>query len=182
MVYSSWMHKQNAMDNPSCTSTPPETILSLLWTTVAVFGIVYAILGYRCLRAVGFLSGLAAGTGCILWLQSQQIEVIGSQADSGKESHSGHQLFHNWKWNDNHLHFLISIFIFDFIEWINSLSNGCWPLWCYTGVNTSNRCCASVCIRRCHHKRIDYHILHRNSAESCVWRKCAVFYDDRYDF
>lgn len=74
------------MDNPSCTSTPPETILSLLWTTVAVFGIVYAILGYRCLRAIGFLSGLAAGTGCILWLQSQQVEMIGNQADSGKNN------------------------------------------------------------------------------------------------
>lgn len=75
---------QNAMENPSCTSTPPETILSLLWTTIAVFGIVYAILGYRCLRAVGFLSGLAAGTGFTLWLQRFEIEVFGNQADSGK--------------------------------------------------------------------------------------------------
>lgn len=72
------------MENPSCASTPPETILALLWTTVAVFGIVYAILGYRCLRAVGFLSGLAAGAGCIFWLQSQEIALIGNQADSGK--------------------------------------------------------------------------------------------------
>lgn len=77
------MNIKNAMDNPSCISTPPETILSLLWTTIAVFGIVYAILGYRCLRAIGFLSGLAAGTGFVLWLQTQQIVVIGKQADSG---------------------------------------------------------------------------------------------------
>lgn len=87
------------MNNPSCTSTPPETILSLLWTTVAVFGIVYAILGYRCLRAIGFLSGLAAGTGCILWLQSQQVEMIGNQADSGKNNKEKHgdidTCFHN---------------------------------------------------------------------------------------
>lgn len=75
--------KKNAMENPSCTTTPPETILSLLWTAVAVFGIVYAILGYRCLRAIGFLSGLAAGTSIILWLQSQEIEILGHQADSG---------------------------------------------------------------------------------------------------
>lgn len=72
------------MENPSCITTPPETILSLLWTAVAVFGIVYAILGYRCLRAIGFLSGLAAGTSLVLWLQSQQIEVFGHQADSGE--------------------------------------------------------------------------------------------------
>lgn len=88
------------MDNPSCTSTPPETILSLLWTTVAVFGIVYAILGYRCLRAIGFLSGLAAGTGCILWLQSQQVELIGNQADSGKNNKKKYgdidNCFYNW--------------------------------------------------------------------------------------
>ncbi|XP_031621358.1 transmembrane protein 198 [Contarinia nasturtii] len=80
---------QNAMNNPSCTSTPPETILSLLWTTVAVFGIVFAILGYRCLRAVGFLSGLAAGTGCVLWLKHLQIELVGSQADSALAMVSG---------------------------------------------------------------------------------------------
>lgn len=33
------------MENPSCPSTPPETISALLWTTIAVFGIVYALLG-----------------------------------------------------------------------------------------------------------------------------------------
>lgn len=91
------------MDNPSCTSTPPETILSLLWTTVAVFGIVYAILGYRCLRAVGFLSGLAAGTGCILWLQSQQIELIGNQADSGSWYSNSYEISnHNFQVNGFH--------------------------------------------------------------------------------
>lgn len=37
--------QQNAMENPACLATPPETILALLWTTVAVFGIVYALLG-----------------------------------------------------------------------------------------------------------------------------------------
>lgn len=75
---------QNAMENPSCLSPPPETILALLWTTVAVFGIVYAILGYRCLRAIGFLSGLVAGASCIFWLQSQDYVLISKQADSGK--------------------------------------------------------------------------------------------------
>lgn len=42
--------------------------------------------GYRCLRAIGFLSGLAAGAGCIFWLQTQQITLIGSPADSGKNT------------------------------------------------------------------------------------------------
>lgn len=73
---------QNAMENPSCPTTPPETILALLWTTIAVFGIVYALLGYRCLRAIGFLSGLAAGAGCIFWLQIQEITLVGRHADS----------------------------------------------------------------------------------------------------
>lgn len=101
------------MEDPSCPTTPPDTILALLWTIVAVFGIVYAVLGkhfccnrhrnptlihptnlrnpipgYRCLRAVGFLSGLAAGLGCIYWLQSQEVTLIGSQADSGKNRHA----------------------------------------------------------------------------------------------
>lgn len=92
------------MENPSCLSTPQNTILALLWTAVAVFGIVYALLGktgwemmtimwinleqinspigYRCLRAVGFLTGLAAGMGCFFWLQSQSITVVGHHADS----------------------------------------------------------------------------------------------------
>ncbi|KAG4065123.1 hypothetical protein HA402_007520 [Bradysia odoriphaga] len=72
---------QGVMDDPSCPSTPPETISALLWTTVAVFGIVYALLGYRCLRAIGFLSGLAAGCGCIFWLQNKEITILGSPAD-----------------------------------------------------------------------------------------------------
>lgn len=33
------------MENPTCPATPPETISALLWTTMAVFGIVYALLG-----------------------------------------------------------------------------------------------------------------------------------------
>lgn len=40
------------MENPACPSIPaPETISALLWTTIAVFGIVYALLGnnIRCL-------------------------------------------------------------------------------------------------------------------------------------
>lgn len=82
------------MENPSCTTTPPETTLSLLWTAVAVFGIVYAILGYRCLRAIGFLSGLVAGTSLILWFQSQQIEILGHQADSGLCFNIFHFSFH----------------------------------------------------------------------------------------
>ncbi|CAD7087485.1 unnamed protein product [Hermetia illucens] len=73
---------QGAMENPSCPSTPPETISALLWTTVAVFGIVYALLGYRCLRAIGFLSGLAAGAGCIFLLQKHEITLFVSPAYS----------------------------------------------------------------------------------------------------
>lgn len=41
-------------------------------------------LGYRCLRAVGFLSGLAAGAGFIFWLQNKEVTILGSPADSGK--------------------------------------------------------------------------------------------------
>lgn len=40
--------------------------------------------GYRCLRAVGFLSGLAAGAGCIFWLQNKEVTILGSPADYGK--------------------------------------------------------------------------------------------------
>lgn len=40
-------------------------------------------IGYRCLRAVGFLSGLATGAGCIFWLQKNEITILGSPADSG---------------------------------------------------------------------------------------------------
>lgn len=36
-------------------------------------------IGYRCLRAVGFLTGLAAGAGSILWLQHEQITVLGKE-------------------------------------------------------------------------------------------------------
>lgn len=36
---------QGAMENPSCPIKPPDTIPALLWTTIAVFGIVYALLG-----------------------------------------------------------------------------------------------------------------------------------------
>lgn len=39
--------------------------------------------GYRCLRAIGFLSGMAAGAGCMFWLQLQEITLVNSQADSG---------------------------------------------------------------------------------------------------
>lgn len=41
--------------------------------------------GYRFLRIVGFLSGLAAGSGCILWIQKQEILMFGNPTDSGKE-------------------------------------------------------------------------------------------------
>lgn len=44
------------MENPTCPSTPPETISALLWTTVAVFGIVYALLGmFNCCIKVPLL-------------------------------------------------------------------------------------------------------------------------------
>ncbi|XP_050091983.1 transmembrane protein 198 [Anopheles aquasalis] len=73
---------QNAMENPMCTSTTPanSTVAVLLWTTIAVFGIVYTLLGYRCLRAIGFLTGLAAGAGCIILLQNKNITGFGNLA------------------------------------------------------------------------------------------------------
>lgn len=70
------------MDNPSCTTPAPDTISALLWTITAVFGIVYALLGYRCLRAVGFLSGLLVGANGIFILQDLKITLLGSPADS----------------------------------------------------------------------------------------------------
>lgn len=36
---------QGIMENPSCTTIPPDTISAMLWTIGAVFGIVYALLG-----------------------------------------------------------------------------------------------------------------------------------------
>lgn len=39
----------------------------------------FLLIGYRCLRAVGFLTGLAAGAGSILWLQHEQITVLGKE-------------------------------------------------------------------------------------------------------
>lgn len=42
------------MENPACVSTPPETILALLWTTAAVFGIVYALLGMYFVFRIGY--------------------------------------------------------------------------------------------------------------------------------
>ncbi|XP_058831490.1 transmembrane protein 198-like [Topomyia yanbarensis] len=73
---------QNAMENPLCTATTPisSTPSVLLWTTIAVFGIVYTLLGYRCLRAIGFLTGLAAGAGCIVLLQTRNITEFGNLA------------------------------------------------------------------------------------------------------
>ncbi|XP_055374951.1 transmembrane protein 198 isoform X2 [Condylostylus longicornis] len=77
------------MDNPSCPSTPPETVQALLWTTVAVFGIVYALLGYRCLRAIGFLSGLLVGANTIFILQSLKVTNLETPADSALAIVSG---------------------------------------------------------------------------------------------
>lgn len=149
------------MDNPSCTTTPPETILSLLWTTVAVFGIVYAILGYRCLRAIGFLSGLAAGTGFVLWLQTQHVELVSKQADSG--TIDGKKFWKNFH--------VICIATLKLEFPLFSPGYGCWSLWCCIGFNPSHCIGAGMCICRCYHKRIDHHILHRNASESRIWCK-----------
>lgn len=148
------------MENPSCMSTPPDTLLSLLWTTIAVFGIVYAILGYRCLRAVGFLSGLAVGAGCVIGLQSQGIEVINNQVDSGRftSSYSSFLRFHRW---------FCHLLLFHF-----SVSNGCWTIRCCIRLNTSNSFCIGVCVCRCYHKWIDNNILHCNTSKSHIRRKC----------
>ncbi|XP_067636761.1 transmembrane protein 198 [Eurosta solidaginis] len=70
------------LESPSCTKTTPDSLSALLWTITAVFGIVYAVLGYRCLRAVGFLSGMLAGANSIFVLQDLQITLLGKPADS----------------------------------------------------------------------------------------------------
>ncbi|XP_054727183.1 transmembrane protein 198 [Anastrepha obliqua] len=70
------------LESPSCATTTPDTLSALLWTITAVFGIVYALLGYRCLRAVGFLSGLLVGANSIFILQDFQITLLGKPADS----------------------------------------------------------------------------------------------------
>ena len=46
-------HTQNAMENPLCTTTTSttSTVSVLLWTTIAVFGIVYTLLGKDMQRA-----------------------------------------------------------------------------------------------------------------------------------
>ncbi|KAM8720895.1 hypothetical protein ACLKA7_006870 [Drosophila subpalustris] len=66
----------------TCAPTTPDTLAALLWAILAVFGIVYALLGYRCLRAVGFLSGLMVGANGIFILQDFQITWLGKPADS----------------------------------------------------------------------------------------------------
>ncbi|ALC49948.1 CG14234 [Drosophila busckii] len=65
----------------TCAPTSPDTLAALVWAIVAVFGIVYALLGYRCLRAVGFLSGLLVGANAIYILQDFQITWLGKPAD-----------------------------------------------------------------------------------------------------
>lgn len=66
----------------TCAPSTPDTLSALLWAILAVFGIVYALLGYRCLRAVGFLSGLMVGANGIFILQDFQITWLGKPADS----------------------------------------------------------------------------------------------------
>ncbi|BFG01394.1 transmembrane protein 198 [Drosophila madeirensis] len=70
------------LENQTCTPTAPDTLAAILWAIFAVFGIVYALLGYRCLRAVGFLSGLMVGANGIFILQDFQITFLGKPADS----------------------------------------------------------------------------------------------------
>ncbi|XP_030378844.1 transmembrane protein 198 [Scaptodrosophila lebanonensis] len=70
------------LENPTCAPTAPDALAALLWAIIAVFGIVYALLGYRCLRAVGFLSGLLVGANGIFILQDFQITLLGKPADS----------------------------------------------------------------------------------------------------
>lgn len=43
------------------------------------------LVGYRCLRAIGFLTGLAAGAGCIVLLQSKNITGFGNLAAPGNK-------------------------------------------------------------------------------------------------
>lgn len=73
---------QGILEGQTCTPTAPEPLAAILWAIFAVFGIVYALLGYRCLRAVGFLSGLLVGANGIFILQDFQITFLGKPADS----------------------------------------------------------------------------------------------------
>lgn len=76
-------HSQGILESrQTCAPTTPDTLPALLWAIIAVFGIVYALLGYRCLRAVGFLSGLMVGANGIFILQDFQITWLGKPADS----------------------------------------------------------------------------------------------------
>uniref|UniRef100_T1H4V1 Transmembrane protein 198 n=1 Tax=Megaselia scalaris TaxID=36166 RepID=T1H4V1_MEGSC len=70
------------MENPNCAPKSPDPLSALFWTTIAVFGIVYALLGYRCLRAIGFLSGLLVGANIAFVLQDFKVTLMGSPADS----------------------------------------------------------------------------------------------------
>ncbi|KAH8421479.1 hypothetical protein KR009_008765 [Drosophila setifemur] len=70
------------LEGQTCTPNAPEPLAAILWAIFAVFGIVYALLGYRCLRAVGFLSGLMVGANGIFILQDFQITFLGKPADS----------------------------------------------------------------------------------------------------
>ncbi|KAH8273343.1 hypothetical protein KR018_005201 [Drosophila ironensis] len=70
------------LEGQTCTPSAPEPLAAILWAIFAVFGIVYALLGYRCLRAVGFLSGLMVGANGIFILQDFQITFLGKPADS----------------------------------------------------------------------------------------------------
>jgi len=73
---------QGILEGQTCTPSAPEPLAAILWAIFAVFGIVYALLGYRCLRAVGFLSGLMVGANGIFILQDFQITFLGKPADS----------------------------------------------------------------------------------------------------
>lgn len=44
------------------------------------------LLGYRFLRIVGFLSGLIAGSSCVLFIQKQDIPMFGNPTDSGERN------------------------------------------------------------------------------------------------
>ncbi|XP_013105885.1 transmembrane protein 198 [Stomoxys calcitrans] len=70
------------LDDHPCTSAPPDTMYALLWSMCAVFGIVFVLLGYRCLRAVGFLTGAFIGIKAVAMMRIYITGYLGEPADA----------------------------------------------------------------------------------------------------
>lgn len=44
-ILSIFVYFQGLLEGTPCTTSPPDTLAALLWTIIAVFGIVYTLLG-----------------------------------------------------------------------------------------------------------------------------------------